>query len=479
MNEGEFAPMGRVHEKVPLLIRHTDDRSSPEITRREWLEHAARLSCLYPLVAVPGADRLFGLLGGALAPQAQPYYKLSPADETLLDAVESAACLFFWEQASPYTGLVKDRSQTEGPDQRDMASIASTGFGLTALCIAAQRGYLPAAKLESRVRETLRFLWKGMTHQHGFFYHWVKMHNGERWGMSEVSSIDTALLLCGVLTCRQHFEDDEIHRLALQIYERVDWPWMLNGGKMLSHGWKPETGFLGSRWDTYCELMMIYLLGLGSSTHPLPAETWDAWARPMFEYEGTRYIGSRAPLFVHQFSHAWFDFRGKRDRYADYFENSVMATRVHKLWCKSLSKQFADYSEELWGISASDSSHGYAVWGGPPAMGPIDGTLVPSAAGGSLPFLPEDCLRVLRTMRERYGEKLWKRYGFLDAFNPLTGWYDADVIGIDLGITLLMAENARSQFVWNTFMKNEEARRGMERAGFQPGPQVRADSRKE
>jgi hypothetical protein len=271
-----------------------------------------------------------------------------------------------------------------------------------------------------------------------------------------------------VLTCRQHFEDQEIRSLAAKIYERVDWPWMLNGGTTLSHGWKPETGFLKPRWDTYNELMMIYLLGLGSSTHPLQPETWDAWARPLFEYEGIRFIGANAPLFVHHYSQAWFDFRDKRDRYADYFENSVRATRVHRMFCIQMQKQFPYFGEDLWGITASDSAQGYVAWGGPPPMGPLDGTLVPSAAGGSLPFLPSESVHTLRVMKERFGKRAWKRYGFVDALNPQTGWYDPDVIGIDLGISLLMAENARTQFVWNTFMKNEEVRRGMARAGFHP-----------
>jgi hypothetical protein len=212
--------------------------------------------------------------------------------------------------------------------------------------------------------------------------------------------------------------------------------------------------------------MMIYLLGLGSTTHPLPAATWHAWKRPIFHYDGLTYIGSDAPLFINQYSHAWFDFRDKRDEYANYFHNSILATEAHKRFCVGLHSRFPDYSDSLWGISASDSQHGYVAWGGPPAMGPIDGTVVPCAAGGSLPFLPHDTMRVLRTMRKRFGEHAWKRYGFVDAFNPLTGWFDQDVIGIDLGITVLMAENARSNFVWNTFMKNPEARRGMERAGF-------------
>jgi hypothetical protein len=178
-----------------------------------------------------------------------------------------------------------------------------------------------------------------------------------------------------------------------------------------------------------------------------------------------RYIGSFAPLFVHQYSQAWFDFRGKRDKYADYFQNSVTATEVHRRFCLELGKQFPDYSDDLWGITASDSEYGYVAWGGPPATGPIDGTVVSSAAGGSLPFLPAATMRVLKTIRSRY-PSAWTKYGFVNAFNPLKNWYDSDVIGIDTGITMLMAENLRTGFVWNTFMKSPEAQRGMARAGL-------------
>jgi hypothetical protein len=442
--------------------------NSPILSRRELLVLAARLGLTCPLVFLAEQGARAGLaVASAPRPLAIPAASaFSSADEAFLEEVEKAGFLFFWEQASPYTGLIKDRSQADGPDQRDVASIASTGFGLTTLCVADRRGWMRTEKLKERVRAALRFLAKRMPHEHGFYHHFIDMHTGERAWKTEVCSIDTAILLCGVLTCRAHFEDLEIRELATRIYERVDWPWMLNGGTTLSHGWKPEVGFLKSRWDAYSELMMLYLLGLGSPTHPLPAETWNAWKRPIFEYDGLRFVGSNAPLFVHQYSHAWFDFRGKRDRYADYFENSVIAVRVHKKWCLALAKDYPDYSEDLWGITSSDSPHGYVAWGGPPPQGPIDGTVVPAAAGGSLAFLPQEALRVLRSMRERFGKHAWKRYGFVDAFNPQTNWFDPDVIGIDVGILLLMAENARTGFVWETFMKHADARRGMERAGF-------------
>jgi hypothetical protein len=269
-----------------------------------------------------------------------------------------------------------------------------------------------------------------------------------------------------VLTCRAYFDDQEIKDLAGTLYERADWAWLLRGEKTLSMGWTPEKGFIKSRWSSYSELMMIYLLGLGSAAHPLPPDSWDAWTRPNFEFNGIHYIGAHAPLFVHQYSHAWFDFRARRDKYADYFTNSVIATKVHKLWCLELAEQFPDYAENLWGISASDSAHGYTAWGGPPAMGRIDGSIVPCAAGGSLPFLPEEALHVLQAIREKYSKRAWRKYGFVDAFNPLTNWSSPDVLGIDAGITLVMAENARTGFVWEQFMKNEEVRRGMAKAGF-------------
>jgi len=393
-------------------------------------------------------------------------YRFSSAEDAFLEELERASFRYFWEEANPYTGLVKDRSQAGGPDARATASIAASGFGLTALSIADHRGWEDRKKIRERVRNTLRFAATRLSHMNGFFFHFLNMQNGERDFQSEVSSIDTSIFLCGALACCAYFDDAEIRDLATKIYERVDWGWFLQGKNTLSMGWKPESGFIKARWDSYCELMMIYLLGLGSSTHPLPKECWDAWERPRFEFYGLRFIGSHAPLFVHQYSHAWFDFRGKADAYANYFENSVIATKVHKLWCLELAKQFPDFSEELWGITASDSAHGYVAWGGPPPMGPIDGSIVPCAAGGSLPFLPAETVRVLRTIREKYAKRAWQKYSFVDAFNPLKNWYDPDVIGIDLGITLLMAENARTGFVWEQFMKNDAAKNGMARAGF-------------
>ena len=391
---------------------------------------------------------------------------LSQQDEQFLDDLEKLNFQYFWDQASPQTGLVKDRCNVLAKDASVVASIAATGFGLTALCIAQKRGFVSLPDARDRVLATLRFLWKKMPTHRGFFYHFADLNTGERVWDSEVSSVDTAILLCGILTCRRHFDEhSEISLLAYDIFNRVDWSWLSEDTSLLPHGWTPEIGFLPFRWDYYSEMMMTYLLGLGSLTHPLAADAWNAWKRTNFEYDGIRYIGSFAPLFVHQYSHAWFDFRNKRDKYADYFQNSIMATEAHRHFCLELTKQFPDYSEDLWGISASDSQKGYVIWGGPPSIGPIDGSVVPSASAGSLPFLPQPVMRVLKNIKDHYGPA-WSRYGFVNAFNPLKNWYDSDVIGIDVGITMLMAENARTSFVWDTFMKNPEAQRGMQRAGF-------------
>jgi len=416
------------------------------------------------LFAYPAMRLGFSVLPGASSASTHPLPPLS--DDSFLDQIQRASFLFFWEQASPTTGLVKDRALAAGSDTRTTASIAGTGFGLTALCIGHKRNYADAAQIQARVTQTLSFLLNQLPQVNGFFFHFVDMNTWARVWECELSSIDTTLLLCGVLTCRQYFQDTQIQSLATQIYNRVNWPWMLNGGSAFSMGWTPEGGFLNSRWDHYCELLMLYLLAIGSSTKPVPPSTWDAFSRPKLTYAGLTYITDRvAPLFIHQYSHAWFDFRNKRDKYTNYFDNSITATQVHRLFCVSLRSHFKDYLPNLWGITSSDSANGYTAWGGPPLMGDIDGSIVPCAAAGSLPFAPADCMAVLRTIYSQYPQA-WQRYGFVDAFDPLTNWYDPDVIAIDAGITMLMAENQRSGFVWNTFMKNPEVQNAFAAVGL-------------
>jgi len=426
--------------------------------RREFLKLSAAAAALYHLQQP------------ATTP-ANP--SLTEQDEAFLEDLERCGCLFFMEQASPTTGQVLDRADarvanpTNGKlDSRRMASIAATGFGLAALCVADKRAYQPRTRIVDQVRRTLRFHAEKLPNVHGFFYHFNDIETGERFRDTEVSSIDTSIMLCGILTARAHFHDDaEIQKLANIIYNRVEWPWLLDisGEQTLCMGWKPESGFLKGRWNHYCELMMIYLLAIGSPTHPIDPACWNAWSRPKMSYVGFDYISAADPLFVHQYSQAFFDFRYQRDAYADYFANSILATRAHQRFCLNLGKP---YTSDYWGISASDSQHGYTAWGGPPGEGHIDGSVVPNATAGSLPFLPVECLRVQRALRERYGKYAWGRYGFCDAFHPDAQWYDTDVLGIDLGISVLMAENLRTGFLWETFMRNPEASLAMQRAGF-------------
>jgi hypothetical protein len=451
------------------------------LTRRELMKMLARMAAVTPFASATHLLSKRRAAGSARTVQAQAAEPkpFSDQDDAFLQELEAANFRYFWDQASPETGIVRDRCNVRTPEKNDLGSIAATGFGLTALCIGDMRGFISHAEAKERVLNTLRFHWKKLPNHRGFYYHWANINTGERLWDSEISSIDTAILLCGILTCREYFQNAEISGLAFDIYNRVDWGWLSEDTAILPHGWRPESGFLQYRWDNYSEMMMMYLLGLGSGSHPLPAESWDAWKRTPFEYDGIRYIGSFAPLFVHQYSQAWFDFRGKRDKYTDYFHNSAVATDVHRRFCIDLAGEFPDYSDDLWGITASDSVRGYAAWGGPPSVGPIDGTVVPCAAGGSLPFLKEPAMRVLRNMRSRYANGAWSQYGFVDAFNPLTNWYDHDVIGIDTGITMVMVENARTGFVWDTFMKNPETQRGMKRAGFESNPALQLQDKTE
>jgi len=399
---------------------------------------------------------------------------LSRDDDALLEDLSKRSFMFFWEQADPDTGLVRDRARTTGVPvdgvSRDIASIASVGFGLAGLCVANARGWVPPGAVTARARATLRFLADRMPHERGWFYHFVNLHTGAREWSSEVSSIDTALLLAGVLTVGQCLQDDEVSGLAARIYQRVDFRWMLAGdARLLSHGWKPETGFLPSRWDRYSELMVLYVLAIGSPAHGVPPESWHAWQRPVIKFGGYTYVGGPAPLFVHQYSHAWVDFRGLRERqspHIDWWQNSVDATHAHRAFCRSLSSEFPGYDDDVWGITASDSRQGYVAWGGPPRDGPIDGTVVPCAAAGSLMLAPEVAVPAVRTMHARFGAAIYGRYGFADAFHPANGWVNPDVIGIDVGITLLSAENLRTGRVWRWFMANREIPPALERAGL-------------
>ena len=416
-------------------------------------------------------------------------YSLSKIEDSFLEDLSHRAFLYFWEQADPSTGLVLDRVRADGSPHdethRGVASIAATGFGLTALCIAADRGWVKPHVARDRVSATLRFFAERAARVHGWYYHWMDASTGDRRWNSEVSSIDTALLLGGVLTARQFFRNDkEIVRLATKIYEDVDFQWMQNGHPaLLSHGWKPENGFLAPMWDSYSEHTILYLLAIGSPKHPVTPRSWWAWKRDWITYAGYSYMAGASPLFIHQYSQAWVDYRGQREKQPpniNYFDNSIKATRAHRAFCIDLSKEFPGYSENIWGITASDSAKGYVAWGGPPRDPAIDGTVVPSAAAGSLMFTPDICLAALLSMRTKFGEpdrNIWGRYGFVDAFNPNTGWVDRDVIGINAGITLLSSENLRSGNVWRWFMRNAEIPRAMRAVGLVKERTVRSSLR--
>src|ERR1041385_8286490 len=405
-----------------------------------------------------------------------PFAASAQGNDAFLNDLQQRSFRYFWEQADPNTGLVPDRARVDGStlpaSHQNVASIAATGFGLTSLCIAADRSWVTQAQARERARNTLRFFDTRAFQQHGWFYHWMDTKTGERRWNSEVSSIDTALLLAGALTVRQCFASDgEIVRLATRIYERVDFRWMLNGDQfLLSHGWRPETGFLKSRWDTYSEDTILYVLAIASPTHPIPPAAWYALWRDCYRYEGHAYFTTiGVPLFMHQYAHAWIDYRNRRENrgdHIDYFENSVAATLAHRAFCMNLAYEFPAYGPDVWGITASDSANGYLAWGGPPRDPEIDGTIVPSAAGGSLMFTPELSTRALRAMREKYGEKIYSKYGFVDAFNPKTGWVDTDVIGINIGIILLSAENMRTGNIWRWFMQNRELPLALDKIGL-------------
>jgi hypothetical protein len=417
---------------------------------------------------------------GAAAAIAPPWMtcatrgRLTGEDEDLLEDLSHRCFRYFWEQSDPQTGIARDRSHADAteyePEGRDVGSTGATGFALTALCVGADRGWISRSKARERAKATLRSYARGpVTNEHGWFYHFIDVHSGARHDDSEVSTSDSTWLVAGALTARQYFhEDHEIVQMATEIYERVDYRWMTNGDPyLLCHGWRPE-GFIKYRYDKYCQLACMYLLGTASPTHALPPEAWYAWARDPFEYDGFHYCG-KTLLWTYQYPFAWWDFRNRRETKGlkvDWFANSQKATRAHRQFCIDLGTEFPGYFVDIWGITSSASPHGYKAWGGPPRTGPIDGTVVPCAPAGSLMFTPDICLPALNTMKSSFGDKIYQRYGFVDAFNPTTGWAAADVIGIDVGITLLSAENLRTGRVWKWFMGNRETQHAFDLAGI-------------
>jgi hypothetical protein len=477
---------------------------------------------LAPVVALAGIHALGVLLGGC-APSAPLDSPAPAADRSsaawagdsgpLLDQVEERTFHFFWDLAHPRTHLIPDRAPTPS-----FSSVAAVGFGLTAYPIGAERGYVTPEQARGRVLATLRFLAaapqgpqrSGVAGHKGFFYHFLDMKTGHRFEQVELSTIDTSLLLAGVLFCQSYYDGDhpeevEIRAIADRLYRQVDWTWAVTRPPMVSHGWKPESGFLPYDWRGYDESMILYILALGSPTHPIAPEAWTEYTRTYKwgDFQGYEHVAF-APLFGHQYSQVWIDARGIQDAYMrekgiDYFENSRRATYSQRAYATANPQGWQGYGENVWGLTACDGPidaelpvngekrrfYTYAARGA--AMNEIrdDGTIAPTAAIASIAFAPEIALPAMEEMHRRWGEHLFSRYGFLDSFNPTfqftdvkvqhgrvvpgVGWFDGDYLGIDQGPIVAMIENHRSGLVWETMKKNPHIVRGLRRAGFQGG----------
>jgi hypothetical protein len=454
-------------------------------------------------------------LGGVAAgcsPIRPPITPNTPPSTPLITQLHQRSFQYFWDTTDPETGLAPDRWPTPS-----FASIAAVGFALTAYPIGVSNGWITRDQARARTLATLRFFANApqgdsrSDHSgfHGFFYHFLGTTRGHRFARCELSTVDTALLLGGVLFAQSWFDGDhpeevQIRALADRIYAAVDWTWITPRAPFVSMGWHPESGFIPHDWNIYNEALLLYVLALGSPMHALPPETWDAWTAH-FDAQWTDQWGEPhlhyAPLFVHQYSHCWIDFRGIRDRYMarrgiDYFENSRRAVRTHRAYATRNDAGWAGYDADVWGLTACDGPGDFkATMAGRErqffsysARGPgdrDDGTIAPTAAAASIAFEPELATRAITTMHERYGQGIWSDYGFLDSFNPtLTaapqklqhgrilpgiGWVDGDYLGIDQGPIVAMIENARTGLVWKTMAKNPHIRRGLERAGFTGG----------
>ena len=420
------------------------------------------------------------------------------SDEALLEQLQQAAFGYFLRMANPANGLIADTTRPSAP-----ASIAVVGFALSTYPVAVERGWMTRADAAERSLACLRFFMRSdqsgsaeATGYKGFYYHFLDMQSGARVWHSEVSIIDTALLVAGVLTARAYFtanseSETEIRSLADALYRRVDWQWAQNGGDAVVHGWKPESGFLNYGWEGYSEAIIIYVLGLASPIYPLSEKSFLAWTAT-YQWENLYgydflYAG---PLFIHQFSHAWIDFRGIRDRFmreksCDYFENSRRATYVQREYALRNPRDFKGYDADCWGLTANDGPgndtlmvdgrerrfFGYAARGAP--YGPDDGTIGGWAALASLPFAPEIALSAARRLYERAGQPAGE-YLLSSSFNstsPGTGadWISEGYFGLDQGIIVLMIENYRSQLLWRLMRDCPYIRTGLLRAGFSGG----------
>ncbi len=403
--------------------------------------------------------------------------------EVLLDDLQRRGFDYFWNEANPANGLIKDRSTSGSP-----ASIAAVGFGLSSICIGVDHGWVSRENARARVLTTLNTFWNpaaqgpepaGRIGYKGLFYHFLDMSTATRTWTSELSTIDTALLFAGIMDARQYFDGahaDEvsIRALADSITQRADWTFVYNGIG-IKMGWAPEgTGF--GTWVGYNEAMILYILAIGSPTHPIPDFTWFTWTSgyDWLTYYGYTYINF-PPLFGHQYSHCWIDFRSIQDIYTTskgitYFENSRRATLAQREYCIDNPLGWTGYGPLLWGLTASDDPGGYAAHGAPPAW-TDNGTITPTAPASSLPFAPEVVIPTLHHLYDSYPQ-LWGPYGFKDAFNLTVNWWATDYLGIDQGPIVMMIENHRTASVWERFMTHPDVQLGLSRAGFGPATTV-------
>ena len=393
----------------------------------------------------------------------------TPDPDWLLSEMSQRAFDFFWNESHVETGLTKDRANNTTSDTYKVSSIASTGYALTALCLRVTQGSISYEQGYERARLTLQFL-LDMPHEHGFLYHFVNWATGERvWG-SEASSIDTALMLAGAITVGQCFPNTEVAALANQVYERVDWNWLrTNGGQypqrlLISHGYRPENGFIPYLWDYYSEHMILYILALGSPTHPIPQESWAAWHRLP---QVNDIIAPDLPLFIHQFSHLYLDLESKTDHLGyNYFANSVAATWYQWQFVQAHTDQYQTYDRFIWGLSASDSPNGYGYRAF--STQEHEGVVSPAAVAASLIFTPELATASLQAFYTKYPQS-WGRYGFVSALSKDTTppYFADDVIGIELGPSLIaIHHNLQDGFVHDLFMSHPAIQRGMMQAGF-------------
>ncbi len=399
-------------------------------------------------------------------------------DDAFLEYLQQVHFDYFWYLANPKNGLVPDRSATGAA-----SSIAAVGFGLSAIPIGIDHGWITRQQGAARVRTTLRTFLEGAQGKaksgtigyKGWFYHFLDMKTASRY-FGELSSIDTVLLVTGMLDAKQYFDGPTAEEVAIRretdlIFNRLDWKWMARGSNVVSMGWFPESGFIANNWVGYNEAMILYCLGMGAPTNALPSSAWGAWTRGYTW--ATHYGFSFVPfpvLFGHQYSHCWLDFRHINDAFMGrheltYFENSRRATLAQRSYCIHNPRKHTGYGGLVWGLTACDGPPGYAAHGAPPPQ-EDDGTIAPTAAGGSIAFTPEVSIATLRYFYDQYRTSLWTAYGFRDAFNLEAHWFAADELGIDQGPIVMMIENYRTQRVWKRFMQNDIVQRGLRRAGF-------------